>query len=948
MSDLKDTLNLLKTPFPMKGDLPKREPALVERWAQQRIYARMRAAAAGRPAFILHDGPPYANGDIHIGHAVNKVLKDMVFKSRFFDGFDSQWIPGWDCHGMPIEHRIEQVNGRGLPTEQVQQLCRDYALAQTLSQKKDFLRLGLLGDWEHAFRTMDFQTEANEIRFLDRIRQRGLLFRGQKPVNWCVDCQSALAEAELEYAPKRSTTAYVGLLALDPADLASRFKCPATSGRQARLTIWTTTPWTLPANAAVGLDPQASYGLYDTPDGMRVLAAQTGEKLLRAFGVGHELLAVAPGIDLVGLMLKHPLLDIAVPVVAADFVSLDTGTGLVHLAPAHGADDFELCRGLGITGDNAVDGTGRFVPGLPVIGGMALQEGSQAILDMLKADGSLLRQEHIEHSYPHCWRHRTPILFRSTTQWFIGMDHRAAGDARTLRETARDAIGDVPFYPASGRSRMEAMIDGRPDWCISRQRTWGVPLALFVRRSDHSLHPETARLVEEVAQRVEREGISAWTRLRPADLGVDESVYEKLADTLDVWFDSGSIHATVYRNARRLDGHSYPADLYLEGSDQHRGWFGSSLMTGCAADGRAPFKAVLTHGFAVDGNGKKMSKSLGNTVSPQAVANTRGADIIRLWIASTDYATDICVSEEILDRVVEMYRRIRNTIRFLLLNVSDFDAAADSVPAQDLERVDRYAVARCREWAEQCRKGYRDYDFVAVTRLVHGYCADELGGFYLDVLKDRLYASAQGCRERRSAQTALHAILKNLLLLTAPILSFTAEEAWTVLFESGDDSVFLHTWDEAVPLAVDDPDGTGEFWRHVRQLRPNVMKAIEDLRSSGVIGRSSEASIVIEAPAETIGSLALMSAELPSIFMVADASLKESQEVDIKVRRTAALRCRRCWRHEATVGHDAAQTMLCKRCLGVLSSFSGFGEDASSFSRAGALNTRRGDNVPAQ
>ncbi|MFM9926375.1 isoleucine--tRNA ligase [Variovorax sp. H27-G14] len=932
MTELKDTLNLLKTPFPMKGDLPRREPGLVQRWADQRIYERMRAAAAGRVPFVLHDGPPYANGDIHIGHAVNKVLKDMVFKSRFFDGFDAQWIPGWDCHGMPIEHRIEQTHGRGLPTEQVQQLCRDYALQQTQSQKKDFLRLGLLGDWAHAFRTMDFETEANELRFLDRIRQRGLLFRGQKPVNWCVDCQSALAEAELEYAPRRSTTAYVGLRVLDAVDFASRFQwqpMPHKPNEPARLAIWTTTPWTLPGNKAVGVDPNASYGLYDTPKGLLVLAVESTAALLQALGTDHELCAVALGSALVGLMLAHPLLEAEVPVVAADFVSLDTGTGLVHLAPAHGAEDFELCRGLGISGDNVIDGAGRFVPGLPTLGGMALQEGSAAIFEMLAANGALLRQAHIDHSDPHCWRHKTPILFRATTQWFIGMDRRASGDARTLRETAREAIRDVPFYPASGRSRMEAMIDGRPDWCVSRQRSWGVPLAFFVKRSDRSLHPETARLVEEVAQRIEREGVAAWTRLRPADLGVDEAAYEKLADTLDVWFDSGSIHATVYRDPRRPEAPGGQADLYLEGSDQHRGWFGSSLMTGCAADGHAPFKAVLTHGFAVDAHGKKMSKSLGNTVSPQEVASTRGADIVRLWVASTDYATDISVSSEILDRVVEMYRRIRNTVRFLLLNVSDFDATAHAVPAHRLAPVDQYAMARCAELVAQCRQGYRDYDFVAVTRLLHGYCAEELGGFYLDVLKDRLYAGARDGHDRRSAQTALHVILRNLLLLAAPVLSFTAEEAWAVLFDSNDDSVFVHTWDEAAPARID-MSHAGDFWRLVKQLRPGVMKAIEDVRASGTIGRSSEASIVIEAPAQVIDALSPLRSELASVFMVADVGLKESSTVDIKVRRTAALRCARCWRHEATVTADAGTDLLCDRCQEVLRSLPGFAREAMS------------------
>ncbi|MDN7674468.1 isoleucine--tRNA ligase [Burkholderia oklahomensis] len=916
MSEYKETLNLLQTPFPMKGDLPRREPAFVERWAAQRVYERMRAAAAGRPPFVLHDGPPYANGDIHIGHAVNKVLKDIVLKSRFHAGYDAQWVPGWDCHGMPIEHRIEQQNGRGLSAETVQRLCREYAFEQTERQKRDFLRLGLLGDWPHAFRTMDFETEANELRFLERIRRRGLLYRGQKPVNWCVDCQSALAEAELEYAQKTSIAIHAGLRVRSPVDLASRFRCHPVVDKPASLVIWTTTPWTIPGNAAAGVRADALYGLYDTPDALLVVAHALGDELLASFGIDHELCAQAPGRDLVGLALEQPFFgERDVPVVAAEFVTLDAGTGIVHLAPAHGAEDAELCRRLGIGGENVVDGAGRFVADLPGIGGLPLDEGVARIVARLRADGALLREAKFEHAYPHCWRHKTPILFRSTPQWFIAMD---GGPGKTLRETARDAIADVPFYPPSARQRMAAMIDGRPDWCVSRQRTWGVPLPYFVRRGDRSLHPDTARLVDEVAARVEREGIAAWSRLRPGELGVDEAEYEKLSDTLDVWFDSGSIHATVYRDPKRLNVRGYPADLYLEGADQHRGWFGSSLMTGCAADGRAPFQAILTHGFVVDGSGRKMSKSLGNTVSPQQIAGTRGADILRLWIASTDYAAEMSISDEILDRVAETYRRIRNTVRFLLQNVADFDPADDAIPADRLFDVDRYALARCRDFVEQCRGAYARYDFMSVTRLAHGYCADELGGFYLDALKDRLYASVGDSVERRSAQTALRIVLTNLLISIAPILSFTAEEAWAASVGSERDSVFLHTWDEHAPPPLDDRAVLAR-WKHVRSLRPHLTKALEEARGAGLIGRSSEADVVVRAPRGTLDALAPLRGELAAVFIVAGVTLEAGDEIAVAVTRTRLARCERCWRHESTVGARAGDDPLCERCRQALS-----------------------------
>ncbi|MBO7787215.1 isoleucine--tRNA ligase [Burkholderia pseudomallei] len=956
MSEYKETLNLLQTPFPMKGDLPRREPALVERWAAQRVYARMRAAAAGRPPFVLHDGPPYANGDIHIGHAVNKVLKDIVLKSRFAAGYDAQWIPGWDCHGMPIEHRIEQLHGRGLPPEAVQRLCREYAFEQTERQRRDFLRLGLLGDWPHAFRTMDFRTEANELRFLERIRARGLLYRGQKPVNWCVDCQSALAEAELEYARKTSVAIHAGLRVRDPVDFASRFRRRPVLDKPAMLVVWTTTPWTIPGNAAAGVRADAPYGLYDTPGALIVVAQPLADALFASLGVDHALCALARGRELVGLALGQPFFaGRDVPVVEAEFVTLDAGTGIVHLAPAHGAEDAELCRRLGIAGENVVDGAGRFAADLPEIGGLPLADGIARIVAKLRADGTLVREAAFEHAYPHCWRHKTPILFRSTPQWFIGMDIECeqgeadpgradvteeagatgearkvgkaeeakeaeeaeeAGPAKTLRASARDAIADVPFYPPSARQRMEAMIDGRPDWCVSRQRTWGVPLPYFVRRDDRSLHPRSARLVEAVAARVERDGIAAWSRLRPAELGVDENAYEKLSDTLDVWFDSGSIHATVYRDAARADTGGYPADLYLEGADQHRGWFGASLMTGCAADGRAPFRAILTHGFVVDGAGRKMSKSLGNTVSPQRIADTRGADILRLWIASTDYAAEMSISDEILERVVETYRRMRNTLRFLLQNVADFDPRDDAVPAGQLLDVDRYALARCREFVDACRSAYARYDFLAVTRLAHGYCAEELGGFYLDALKDRLYASVADGVERRAAQTALHSVLANLLISIAPILSFTAEEAWTVFAGDERDSVFLHTWDEYAPPP---DDAALARWAHVRALRPHVTKALEEARGAALIGRSSEAELVVRAPRDVLDALAPLHGELAAVFIVAGVTLETADQIAVAVARTPLARCERCWRHEPSVAAHASGDALCARCRHALS-----------------------------
>ncbi|MFZ0105378.1 MAG: isoleucine--tRNA ligase, partial [Thiobacillus sp.] len=809
MADYKNTLNLPDTPFPMRGDLAKREPGWVKSWQEKKRYEAIRKASAGRPKFILHDGPPYANGDIHIGHAVNKILKDIIVKAKTLSGFDAPYVPGWDCHGLPIELQVEKQHGKEIPAAKFRELCREYAATQIERQKADFIRLGVLGDWNHPYRTMDYQFEADTLRVLGQIQQAGYLVQGAKPVHWCVDCGSALAEAEVEYEDKTSPAIDVGFEVADRVDLAHRFGLKAID-ESVKVVIWTTTPWTLPANQAVALHPEFTYALVRSDKGLLILADSLAEAAVKRYGSeSHEVLARTPGQALEGVLLWHPFQERQVPVILGDHVTADAGTGCVHTAPGHGLEDYVVGSRYGLKVDNPVGDDGRFYASVPLVGGMSIWQANPLILETLETSGNLLAHEKLTHSYPHCWRHKTPIIFRATRQWFIGMDitlpspasgggvggegTRAAlpspgpaghplppvGEGVTLRDQAMAAVDATQFFPTWGRARLEAMIRNRPDWCVSRQRNWGVPMPFFTHKESGELHPRTAELLEIVAKRVELEGIEAWFALDASELlGDDAAHYDKTGHTLDVWFDAGVTHACVLKRRPEL---AHPADLYLEGSDQHRGWFQSSLLTGCATDGRAPYRALLTHGFVVDGKGHKMSKSKGNVIAPQKVMDQYGADILRLWVATTDYSGELSISDEILKRVVESYRRIRNTLKFLLANLSDFDPHTHALPVEDWLEIDRYALALTRKLQGELLAHYEAYEFHFIVQKLQAFCSEDLGGFYLDILKDRLYTSGANSKARRAAQNALHHITHALVRWMAPILSFTGEEVWEQL-----------------------------------------------------------------------------------------------------------------------------------------------------------------------
>ena len=912
MTDYSKTVNLYESPFPMRGNLAKREPGWVKQWQEQQRYAKLRRKAAGRPKFILHDGPPYANGDIHIGHAVNKILKDIIIRSKTLAGFDAPYVPGWDCHGLPIEVMVEKLHGKDMPPSRFRELCREYAAEQIARQKKDFIRLGVLGDWDKPYLTMDYQTEADTVRTLGEIYKAGYLYRGAKPVQFCLDCGSSLAEAEVEYKDKVSHAIDVVYPFQDPAALAKAFRLPENDA-PAFAVIWTTTPWTLPASQAISAGENIVYQLIDTPKGRLVLAKDLAEAALERYGFsGCPMLAETSGAALEGLLCRHPFLERDIPLLLGEHVTTDAGTGLVHTAPAHGLEDYFVCNKYGIELYNPVNAQGRYIAEVPRVAGLSVWEANPVIIDWLRENDRLLCEAKIEHSYAHCWRHKTPLIYRATGQWFIGMD-KAGSDGKTLRDKAIKAVDDTEFFPAWGRARLQAMIEGRPDWVVSRQRYWGTPMTFFAHKESGELHPDSAALLEKIAKRIEEKGINAWFELDKAELLSPEDCeqYDKLPDTMDVWFDSGSTHFSVLKQRQEL---AWPADLYLEGSDQHRGWFQSSMLTGCATLGRAPYKQLLTHGFVVDQNGRKMSKSIGNVVAPQEVYNEFGADILRLWAAATDYSGELAISKEILKRVTESYRRIRNTLSFLFANLKDFSPIEDAVPFADMVEIDRYALVLARLLQERVAGDYYPrYTFHFAVQDIVQFCSEELGAFYLDILKDRLYTTQAGSHARRSAQTALYHITRSLVLLMSPILCFTAEEAWDIIGGGEEDSVLFHTWHNFPPASAGEAPLLHK-WTAVREARAVVNAAIEPLRTDKTVGSSLQAEVVLTAPEPLYGYLKAIGSELRFALLVSAVRLEKGDALAASVIPSAAPKCERCWHYVGDVGTVSAHPTLCGRC----------------------------------
>jgi len=913
-------LNLPETAFPMRGDLAKREPAWLKAWQDKKLYTRIRNARKGAKKFILHDGPPYANGDIHIGHAVNKILKDIIVKSKTFSGFDAPYVPGWDCHGLPIELVVEKNHGKNIDPAQFRELCRAYAAEQVEKQKKDFIRLGVQADWDNPYLTMDYQTEADIMRALGDIYKNGYLYQGSKPVHWCVDCGSALAEAEVEYEDVNSPAIDVGFKVADRAALGKAFGVDVTA--DAYVVIWTTTPWTLPANQAVSVHPELDYDLIQTSKGLLILANALAEATLARYGESDfKVLATCKGEALKHLQLQHPFDNRQVPVICGDHVTTEAGTGLVHTAAAHGNDDWLVMRANFPEQKPRVlmGGDGKFFTSelveFEAIRGLTRQDANKVILAKMQESGHLLASTRLNHSFPHCWRHKTPLMQLATHQWFIGMNaHDINGKA--LREHANKAVDETEFFPSWGRARLEAMIKNRPDWCVSRQRNWGVPMPLFVHKETGEPHPQTTALLEQAALLTEKTGVEAWFSLDgPAFLAQHApdyaEQYKKVTDTLDVWFDSGSTHAAVLKRRPEL---AFPADLYLEGSDQHRGWFQSSLLTGCAIDGHAPYKALLTHGFVVDGSGHKMSKSKGNVVAPQKVMDTYGADILRLWVASTDYSGELTISDEILKRVAESYRRIRNTLRFLLANLADFDAAKDLLPVSEWLEIDRYALHLTDKLQTEILADFDRYEFHLAVQKFVSFCSEDLGGFYLDILKDRLYTTGEASHARRVAQSTLHHITHTMMRLMAPILSFTADEIWQTLGLDAERTVFEELWYSLPAHGLSDVEV--QSWQTVLEVRALANKAIEEKRAAGLVGSSLQSELDIYADGTTFEALSRLKDDLRFVLITSRASLHQrAGALEVQVAPSAHTKCDRCWHYRADVGADAAHPHICGRCV---------------------------------
>ncbi len=928
MTDYKHTLNLPQTDFPMKADLAQRELKQLERWSARDIYALIRTAAKGRPSFVLHDGPPYANGAIHLGHAVNKVLKDIVVKSHLLDGYDAPYVPGWDCHGLPIEIAVEKKFGRPgqkLDARAFRAACREFAAKQIEGQRADFKRLGVLGDWDHPYLTMDPRYEAQQIRALGKLIENGHLYRGLKPVHWCLDCRSALAEAEVEYEDRTSTAVDVAFRCVDVTDFVRRFKggIPAIGSLPVSVVIWTTTPWTLPANEAVAVRADFEYASVRVqgPRGAEVLvlADELVAPCLARYGLEGQVLGRCSGAALEGLQLEHPWLAKHVPVILGDHVTLEAGTGAVHTAPAHGQEDFAIGRNYGLPVVNPVGPDGKFAPETELVAGLKVHAAEPVIIAKLEERGRLVHQAPYPHSYPHCWRHKTPVIFRATSQWFISMDSHGLR-ANTLRD-----IKQVKWTPAWGESRITGMIENRPDWCLSRQRTWGVPITLFTHRSTGALHPRTGELIAQVAARVERDGIDAWFALEASELlGAEAESYEKSTDVMDVWADSGLSFECVA--AMRSD-FSAPVDLYLEGSDQHRGWFHSSLLMSEALYARAPYRGVLTHGFTVDEKGRKMSKSLGNGIEPQDLTRTLGADMLRLWVAATDFANEMSLSQEILKRMTDSYRRMRNTVRFLLGNMHGFEPSR-ALPVEQLLALDAYLLERTQELQQEVASAYREYQFHLIYQKIHNFCVVDLGGFYLDIIKDRLYTTPEQSQARRSAQTVMWHIAEAMVRWLAPILSFTAEEIWGQLPGARPDSVFLSTW-----YALPKPQRARSApidWPALIALRTDVARELERLRIAGEIGAPLQAELDVYCTPEAHARVDALGDELRFLMITSQARVHRTEQppasavpavsvpgggVWLQVRRTAAPKCVRCWHHRADVGSTVEHPELCSRCV---------------------------------
>lgn len=926
-------LNLPDTPFPMRGNLPKREPEWIREWDEKHIYERIIDARRDAKKFILHDGPPYANGNIHVGHAVNKILKDMILKEKTLEGFQAPYVPGWDCHGMPIEVQIEKMHGKNLPVDKMQSLARAYALEQSKLQLADFKRLGVLGDWDNPYRTMKFKNEAEEIRALAAVVKKGYVYRGLKPVNWCFDCQSALAEAEVEYKDKKSHTIDVAFELADEDRARVEEIFDRSLEKPCFNVIWTTTPWTIPANQALNMNPELEYGLYDVGDRLLILGTGLAEAALERYGMKGEKIATAMGDKFELVRFRHPLWHVHEgfrrfsPVYLADYVDATAGTGIVHSAPAYGVDDFISCKKHGMTNDQVltpVMGDGTYSESLPLFGGLNIWAAADKICETIAVAGNLLSHGSIVHSYMHCWRHKTPLVYRATNQWFVRMDAPNAdtrgvldteASERSLRDAALECVKATKFFPTWGINRLYAMIENRPDWCISRQRNWGVPLPFFMHKETGELHPRTLEIMEEVAKMVEEKGIESWATAKPEDfLTADEAAdYVRSTDILDVWFDSGVTHYTVMRGSH-ADELAWPADLYLEGSDQHRGWFHSSLLTGTMIDGRAPYKMLLTHGFVVDEKGEKMSKSKGNVVRPQEVSEKFGAEILRLWVASTDYSGELRLGQTILKRVVESYRRVRNTLRFLLANTSDFDASKDLVPVENLLELDRWALAYTERFQKEVLAEYGEFRFHNVVSMLQTFASADLGSFYLDVLKDRLYTTAPGSEARRSAQTALWYITKTLLRLMAPVLSFTAEEAFKVFSPNESETIFTERFEPLPEVAG--AEALLAKWDAVRTVRADLQKKIEELRGEGQIGSSLQAVVRIEAAPAVYDALASLGDELRFVMIVSAVELVKSadEETHFAVSASKEGKCERCWHYVAGIGSDAEHPTLCPRC----------------------------------